>query len=102
MRFLSCIVSPDQISESGMKGTRKGSAAETAKQDEQKKISRVAAFIFSAHGDDAVGFARRLEAESAVPDTARRIAIEVERLAQADAPTSNAQLAPNSLPGPKR
>ena len=82
-----------------MKGTRKGSAAETTKQDEQKKISRVAAFIFSVHGDDAVGFARRLEAESAVPDTARRITIEVERLAQAGTP---AQFAQNSLPGPRR
>jgi hypothetical protein len=102
MRFLSCVVSPDRILESGMKGTRKGSAAETKKQDEQKKISRVAAFIFSVHGDNAVGFARRLEAESAVPDTARRITIEVERLARADTPASKVQFAQNSPPGPGR
>lgn len=62
-----------------------GSANEQAPVD-AKNILRVAAFIVSAHGDNAVKHALRLEAASVVPDIARRVRIEVERLVQA--PTS--------------
>lgn len=52
-------------------------------QYDAEKILRVAAFIVSAHGSNAVEHALRLEAESAVPDMAGRVRMEVERLAQA-------------------
>jgi hypothetical protein len=86
-----------------MKETRKGSIAETTKlDDDEKKILRVAAFIFSVYGDDAVEYARRLEAESAVLDTATRIRMEVERLVKTDAPASKPESTPDSLPKSRR
>ena len=81
-----------------MKETRKNNTAKmTAEDDEAKKISRVAAFIFSVHGDKAVDYARRLEAESEVPDMAERVRIEVERLALRDTPAVDPQAASTSL-----
>ncbi len=50
-----------------------------------EKVSRVAAFIVATHGDNAVQHALRLEAQSAVPDIARSVRQEVERLVQASA-----------------
>jgi hypothetical protein len=81
-----------------MKETRKNNTAKmTGEDDEAKKISRVAAFIFSVHGDKAVDYARRLEAESEVPDMAERVRIEVERLAKRDVPAVDTQAASTSL-----
>lgn len=86
-----------------MKETRKNNTAKmTGEDDEAKKISRVAAFIFSVHGDKAVDYARRLEAESEVPDMAERVRIEVERLAQRDAPAVDTQAASTSLSEDRR
>lgn len=69
-----------------MRETGSSSATQNADEDDEKKISRVAAFIFSAYGDRAVEYAQRIEDESAVPDMARRMRMEVERLVQANAP----------------
>ena len=66
--------------------------------DDLAKASRVAAFIFSVHGDKAVEHARRLEAESAVPEMARRVRMDVERLVQADAPALDIHAGPAGLP----
>ena len=62
---------------------RNSAIEEEAAPYDAGKIARVAAFIVSAHGGDAVQHARRLEAASAVPDMARRVRMEVERLVQA-------------------
>lgn len=47
-------------------------------QREEEMIFRAAAFIVSAHGDDAVAYARRLESASAVPEIAKRVRMQVE------------------------
>lgn len=71
---------------------KNGSADERARIDAEK-ISRVAAFIVSAYGDNAIEHARRLEAESVVPDLAKCVRIEVERLVQASASAGGMHLA---------
>lgn len=80
-----------------MTETWTGSDAEAAEQDEARKVSRVAAFIYSVHGERAVEYARRLESESEVPDIAERIRLEVERLAHQDVPAMDPQAAPTGL-----
>jgi len=62
---------------------RNGAIEELPAQYDAEKIARVAAFIASVHGGNAVEYALRLEAESAVPDMARRVRMEVERLTKA-------------------
>ena len=66
--------------------------------DDVAKASRVAAFIISVHGNKAVEYARRIEAESAVPEMARRVRMDVERLVQADAPALDIHAGPAGLP----
>jgi hypothetical protein len=86
-----------------MKETWKDNTAETAKQDDEaKKISRVAAFIFSVHGDKAVDYARRLEAESEVPDMAERVRLEVERLQWNNAIASDTGVASTGISQDRR
>ena len=63
------------------------------------KIFRAAAFLVSAHGEDAARHARRLETESAVPDIARRVRMEVERLLQASVCAGEMQSASAALSG---
>jgi hypothetical protein len=68
--------------------------------EDAAKATRVAAFIFSVQGDKAVEYARQLEAESAVPDMARRVRMEVERLVQlvqAEAPALDIHAGPAGL-----
>jgi hypothetical protein len=55
------------------------------------KIARVAAFIVSAHGQEAVAHARRLEDASVVPGMAKLVRLEVERLVAATALAGGAE-----------
>jgi hypothetical protein len=53
-----------------------------------EKILRVAAFIVSTYGENAISHALRLESQSAVVDMARRVRMEVERLVEASMSSS--------------
>ena len=55
--------------------------------NDAEKISRVAAFIVSTHGANAISHAQRLETGAAALDIARSVRMEVERLVQASAST---------------
>lgn len=62
---------------------REQAGMENVSELDREKISRVAAFLVTAHGEGAAQHALRIEAQSAVPAIARRVRLEVERLTQA-------------------